>query len=273
MSKRKTITKSVRFEVFKRDQFKCQYCGVSAPDVLLHIDHINPVANGGTNEIINLITACFDCNNGKRDKLLSDHTAITKQKQQLEQLQERREQLEMMMQWHEGLKSLQEDLVAKLKDYWEALTPGYSLSENGEQSLKKLAKAYPVHEVLKAMDIAAEQYLSYEEGKITKESCETAYKKIPAIAKVSRDSIDNPDLKDFLYIRAIIRNRLHYYDPQKTLDWLKSARSWGVTIDELKRIASTTRNWTSFSDDIDEIIERYKDADKERSEPVDDLPF
>lgn len=58
---RTPIPKKLRFEVFKRDSFKCQYCGKSAPEVVLHVDHIKPVAEGGTNEITNLITACADC--------------------------------------------------------------------------------------------------------------------------------------------------------------------------------------------------------------------
>ena len=48
MAKRKPISKKLRFEVFKRDSFTCQYCGKSAPDVVLHIDHIKPVKEGGT---------------------------------------------------------------------------------------------------------------------------------------------------------------------------------------------------------------------------------
>ncbi len=63
--KRKAIPKSVRFEVFKRDNFTCQYCGRKAPDVVLEVDHINPVANGGENDILNLVTSCRDCNSGK----------------------------------------------------------------------------------------------------------------------------------------------------------------------------------------------------------------
>lgn len=47
MSARKTITKKTRFEVFKRDGFKCVYCGACAPEVVLVVDHIDPVANGG----------------------------------------------------------------------------------------------------------------------------------------------------------------------------------------------------------------------------------
>ena len=37
--KRKSISKKARFEVFKRDSFTCQYCGRTAPDVVLHLDH------------------------------------------------------------------------------------------------------------------------------------------------------------------------------------------------------------------------------------------
>jgi len=70
--KRKSISKKTRFDVFKRDSFKCQYCGAHPLSVLLHVDHINPVSDGGGNEIDNLITACEPCNLGKGSRLLSD---------------------------------------------------------------------------------------------------------------------------------------------------------------------------------------------------------
>lgn len=91
MAKRTGLTKKIRFEIFKRDKFTCQYCGAKAPEVVLNVDHIDPVANGGSNDIINLITSCFDCNSGKRDKLLQDSSVLEKQRAQLELLQERRE--------------------------------------------------------------------------------------------------------------------------------------------------------------------------------------
>ncbi len=55
----------VRFAVLNRDGFSCRYCGRSAPDVDLHVDHVIPVARGGTNDLDNLVTACADCNLGK----------------------------------------------------------------------------------------------------------------------------------------------------------------------------------------------------------------
>jgi len=61
----------LRFEVFKRDNFTCQYCGRKAPNVILQTDHILPKNKGGNNNINNLITSCEDCNLGKGDTLLS----------------------------------------------------------------------------------------------------------------------------------------------------------------------------------------------------------
>lgn len=62
---RKPLSKKIRFRVFQRDNFTCQYCGRSAPDVELHVDHIYPVTHGGGDEMSNLITSCADCNLGK----------------------------------------------------------------------------------------------------------------------------------------------------------------------------------------------------------------
>jgi 5-methylcytosine-specific restriction endonuclease McrA len=66
------IGKSLRFEVFARDAFTCQYCGMRPPDVVLEVDHIHPRSKGGSDDPINLITSCFDCNRGKRAKVISE---------------------------------------------------------------------------------------------------------------------------------------------------------------------------------------------------------
>ena len=71
-SKRKALSKKLRFEVFKRDLFVCQYCGNSPPNVVLEVDHIQPVALGGTDTHDNLITSCFACNRGKSDNLITE---------------------------------------------------------------------------------------------------------------------------------------------------------------------------------------------------------
>lgn len=63
------VTESVRYNVMRRDGFRCVLCGRSAKDgVTLHVDHIIPVSKGGKSTMDNLRTLCEECNRGKRDK-------------------------------------------------------------------------------------------------------------------------------------------------------------------------------------------------------------
>jgi len=50
MGERKALSKKVRFEVFKRDSFTFQYCGKSAPAMILEVDHLKPVSKDGDND-------------------------------------------------------------------------------------------------------------------------------------------------------------------------------------------------------------------------------
>jgi len=59
------VSRRLRFEILRRDNHTCRYCGSSAPDVELTVDHVTPVSLGGTNEPTNLVAACYDCNAGK----------------------------------------------------------------------------------------------------------------------------------------------------------------------------------------------------------------
>lgn len=61
---------ALRFAILKRDNFTCRYCGMSAPTVRLEVDHVIPVARGGSDHEDNLVTACYSCNRGKGDLLL-----------------------------------------------------------------------------------------------------------------------------------------------------------------------------------------------------------
>lgn len=60
-----TISRRLRFEVLRRDNHTCRYCGAKAPDVALTIDHVIPDTLGGTDDPSNLVTACAPCNAGK----------------------------------------------------------------------------------------------------------------------------------------------------------------------------------------------------------------
>lgn len=59
------VSRRLRYEILRRDNNTCQYCGQAAPDVKLTVDHVVPIALGGGDEPSNLVAACADCNAGK----------------------------------------------------------------------------------------------------------------------------------------------------------------------------------------------------------------
>jgi hypothetical protein len=60
-----SVSKRTRYEVLRRDNHTCRYCGGTAPDVTLTVDHVTPVSLGGSDDPSNLVAACKDCNAGK----------------------------------------------------------------------------------------------------------------------------------------------------------------------------------------------------------------
>lgn len=64
------VTRQMRYEVMRRDGYRCVMCGRSARDgVRLHVDHIRPVSKGGKSVMSNLQTLCEDCNLGKGNRV------------------------------------------------------------------------------------------------------------------------------------------------------------------------------------------------------------
>lgn len=63
------VSKRLRYEVLRRDNHACRYCGRSAPDVPLRVDHVIPQALGGSDAPANLVAACQDCNAGKTSSM------------------------------------------------------------------------------------------------------------------------------------------------------------------------------------------------------------
>ena len=63
------VTRQMRYEVMRRDGYRCVMCGRSARDgVRLHVDHIRSVSKGGKSVMGNLQTLCEDCNLGKGNR-------------------------------------------------------------------------------------------------------------------------------------------------------------------------------------------------------------
>lgn len=71
---RALMTSKLRDEIKKRDNFKCNECGLGIkdePNLLLEIDHIVPVSKGGMTTYDNLQTLCWKCNRTKGAKILT----------------------------------------------------------------------------------------------------------------------------------------------------------------------------------------------------------
>ncbi len=57
------VSKRTRYEVLRRDAYTCRYC--RSVDNPITVDHVVPVALGGSDDPSNLVAACRDCNAGK----------------------------------------------------------------------------------------------------------------------------------------------------------------------------------------------------------------
>lgn len=267
---RKPISKKIRFEVFKRDSFKCQFCGKAAPEIILHVDHIDPLSKGGSNDIMNLITACENCNQGKGARKLDDNSVVLKSKKQADAANERRLQLEMMMQWRNELHELDSKQLDMVCDYWSSLAHGYSANEHGRQIIMKHIKRYGIENVLDAIQTATTQYLRYgKDENITKESVEEAFNKIGGILRIEKASKNKPYLKELYYTRGILRKREFYVDERNIITMLEDAVNAGVDVEEMKHVAKIARNWTDFKRTIEDLASKTPSKEELPQQPLD----
>lgn len=210
MAERKPLSKSLRFEVFKRDSFTCQYCGAKAPDVILEVDHIKPVAEGGTDEILNLVTCCRDCNRGKGKKTLNNNSVIEKQRLQIEELNIRRQQLEMLLQWRDGLNSLNSEITDAAIDYFNSKWSENMLSEYGKQKIKVAVKRYGLNNVIEMIDTQYDKYYAFDKDETY--NCKLIFEKV--LKALNYNSLPAYRQK-IAYIKGIIKNKMTYFNEKK----------------------------------------------------------
>lgn len=146
---RKPVSKKARFEVFKRDGFVCQYCGSTPPRVVLEVDHVNAVANGGGNDLDNLVTACFDCNRGKGARELSVAPATVAEKAAL--LGEKREQLRAYNELLEDLRVDVESAVFTIEQEFVAGTGKHLLEKERDSIRNQFLPKLPEGELIDYM--------------------------------------------------------------------------------------------------------------------------
>lgn len=143
------ISVRTRFEVFKRDEFTCGYCGRKSPQVVLEVDHIVPVAGGGSDDLINLKTSCWDCNRGKSDKPLNEIVTGEDPHDRAILIMERERQLREYNQVLRLVRERVDEEFEQLYDRWPEI-----LSPQDRGWLRTALTKYPAEQIRSAMRIA-----------------------------------------------------------------------------------------------------------------------
>jgi hypothetical protein len=145
------LSKKLRFEIFKRDEFTCSYCGEKPPRVVLEVDHIVPVVEGGTDEKSNLTTACFDCNRGKGPIPLGQLPQAVNDRRDL--MMEREEQERAYVKFIKARRKRQDALIDEIGA--ALFGDGYTFKPAGANSCRSFLEKLPFDQVLFAAERAS----------------------------------------------------------------------------------------------------------------------
>jgi DnaD/phage-associated family protein len=152
------ISNALRFEVFQRDRHTCQYCGRRAPEVELEVDHLIPVARGGTDDFENLITSCRECNSGKSAKLIERFTHGHTKESWREKIREKRV---------ERLKERRSEVEDVIR-YWAECRNARTVSAYDAEAIYRFVETYDPVWIKAAIRIATRQqrnnYVKYVAG-------------------------------------------------------------------------------------------------------------
>lgn len=178
--KRKGIGKRLRFSIFTRDKFTCRYCGRQSDLVPLCLDHIIPVAKGGTDDEANLITSCVDCNSGKSDKLLEQ--AAPTEEDRLRMLQEGHEQLQAARA-AQAASDARAEFRQTICNFWCEANGTKDMDVRTLSVMCRYAEQHGVEMVYKWIEMAAERVASSQD-----------YKKGMYISGIRRRMIEDGEL-------------------------------------------------------------------------------
>ena len=252
MEERKQISKKMRFDVLKRDSFTCQYCGKQAPNVVLEIDHIKPVYEGGKNTMLNLITSCFECNRGKGKRKLDVNSSLNKELKELNVMQERNEQIKLMNKWRKQLEKESEDILKIVIEFIYTNT-NLRITITGIQlknTILKDVENYGINEYLKLL---RETLSVYYKGNM--KEVQKSLEKITTFKKINDENKEKPYLKDIHYCTGILRNRLSRFEKSTAFNNLLCLHEdYGYSIREIKDICFNVYSWNQFLIQCDDIM-------------------
>lgn len=124
---------AMRFEILRRDGFRCTYCGASSADAVLHVDHIVPESLGGPSTPDNLATACEPCNLGKAGRTLDDSTVAQVEQRTAEWALAIQQALDESRQEHQQ----REENAVRFSQMWNDWTPTPELGDDYPETINR----------------------------------------------------------------------------------------------------------------------------------------
>lgn len=147
------VSVRLRFEVFKRDAFTCRYCGRKTPEVVLEIDHVIPESEGGSDDAINLVTSCWECNRGKSNIPLNHALTGEDPHDKAIEMMERDRQLREYNHVLREIRERREESAWELWEYWDG-EDSTSMSKRDLSWFLHALERCPAETIRKYMDMA-----------------------------------------------------------------------------------------------------------------------
>jgi hypothetical protein len=173
------VSKRLRYEVLRRDNHACRYCGRNAPEVKLTVDHVLAVALGGTDEPTNLVACCSDCNSGKTSTT-ADATLIADVS---------RDALRFAAATHAAMAKSSDDLAAVLdyrSKFLQSWQPPLPLDDEWEQTIEHFrARGLSIQWLEECVRIAM-GHTSVPSRRVFRYMCGVAWRQIEKIEASAR---------------------------------------------------------------------------------------
>lgn len=172
------VSKRLRFEIFRRDNHTCRYCGRAAPEVKLRPDHVVPVALGGSDDPSNLVTSCDDCNSGKSSVAPDSPVVAQVQDDALRWAQAQKAAAAAMLKEHQAHAAVI-DQFGKRWDYWTTVQRKNAwLSQDWQHSVQCWLEAgLPIELIIDCLDKAMRK-ANLRPGDVFKYTCGIAWGRV-----------------------------------------------------------------------------------------------
>lgn len=185
------VSKRARFEVLRRDDYTCRYC--RSKDGPLTVDHVQPVALGGSDDPSNLVAACRDCNAGKASTNLDAETAA--------------QVADDALRWSRAIQAAsrqraqkaeaEADLIDWFVEAWESSMPPFATlpdyAEVEPTILRFFGLGLPVEEIAAAIDLTAGATHVYQRAR-WKYFCGVCWNKVRDLQDAARALIDSGEV-------------------------------------------------------------------------------